>query len=91
MSEISRDDVVSIFGSTLSDATIAQIIATGATSAELTSARDWIAKDAAHTIADRSLQPSPMSHVIDIIERVNSSRHSGTDRSPLGRSGSTLE
>lgn len=81
MSELSRDDVIATFGQ-LDDATIAKIISTGATIAELKAAHEWVTRDANRTIGDKSMGPSPIASVIEIIQSAGDSI--------LGNSGSTL-
>ena len=89
MSEISRDDVISQFGA-LDDIAIAEIIATGATMAELQLARSEILMDEKGSNPAKRLPPGAVGRVIDIVERVrNASRHPITG-SLLGEGGSGL-
>ena len=90
MSEISRDDVVAVFGP-VSDAVAAEIIATGATSEQLAAAHAWIARDEAGTITDRALLPGPMTSIVEIVERVKQAGKYPITGSPFGESGSTLK
>jgi len=84
MSDISRDDVVAVFGP-LDDVAVAEIIATGATREDLAAARAWIVKDRAGTNTERFLPDGPVGHVIEIVERIPLAR------SLLGDAGSTLQ
>jgi hypothetical protein len=86
MSDMTRDDVVTLFGP-LPDVVIAEIIGTGATRAEMSAARDWVAKDRAHTNPEHRLRPGAMAHVVEIVERNNW----GPARTLLGDAGSTME
>ena len=83
MSDVSRDDVVAVFGE-MSDAAVAQIIATGATRAELAQARAWAAHDATVQGHRPKLPLGPVGHVVEIVERSGGS-------SILGSAGSKLE
>lgn len=90
MSNISRDDVIAIFGP-LDDAVAAEIIATGATPEELELARAWVARDAAGTKAQGQLPSGPVGKVIHLVERVRAAKEHPIQGSPFGESGSTLE
>jgi hypothetical protein len=89
MSEISRDDVVAHFGP-VDDATAAEIIATGATLAELQLARAEVAKDELGTNPDKRLPAGPIGRVIDIVERVRNATRHPISGSLLGEGGSGL-
>jgi hypothetical protein len=84
MSELSRDEVVDILGRELSDAVIAEIIATGVTKEELAAARDRALRD--HKAHDPGplLEPGRVAHAVEILERL----HGG---GILGEGGSTLQ
>jgi hypothetical protein len=84
MSELSRDDVVTVLGRTLSDAVIAEIIATGVTKDELAAARDRALKDRKASDLGPKLEPGPFSHAVQILERLHG-------RGVIGEGGSTLE
>lgn len=88
MSEISRDDVVAHFGP-VDDATAAEIIATGATVAELQLARTEVAKDELGT-ADKRLPAGSVGRVIQIVERVRNATCHPITGSLLGEGGSGL-
>jgi hypothetical protein len=84
MSELSRDEVVAILGRKLSDAVVAEIIATGVNKDELAAARDRALRDRkAHDPGPR-LEPGRFAHAVEILERL----HGG---GILGEGGSTLE
>ena len=84
MSELSRSDVVRILGPRLSDAAIAEIIATGITEGELVSARERVLRDRKAHDPGPKLEPGHFGKVVDILERL---RAAGI----FGESGSTLE
>ncbi len=84
MSELSKDDVVALLGSKLSDAVIAEIIATGITPAELKAALHRVVVDQKAHHPGPSLEPGHISRVVDILERL----HQG---GLLGEAGSTLQ
>jgi hypothetical protein len=86
MSDMTRDDVVALFGP-LPDIVIAELIGTGATREEMAAARDWVAKDKAHTNPEHRLKPGAFAHVVEIIER----HRWGPARTLFGDAGSTLE
>jgi hypothetical protein len=84
MSELSRDEVVAVLGRKLSDAVIAEIIATGVTKDELAAARDRALRDRkAHDPGPR-LEPGRFAHAVEILERLHG-------RGLIGEGGSTLE
>jgi hypothetical protein len=86
MSELSRDEVIAAVGP-ISDAAIAEIIATGVTREELAKACAFVdASDVA--TAGREIPVGRIGHAISIIERVKSGAAS---RSLLGEGGSNLE
>jgi hypothetical protein len=82
MTELTRDDVVEVLGR-VSDAVAADIIATGVTKDELVVARDHVIRQRKSHNPGPSLEPGPMAHAIEILER----RAKGV----LGEGGSTLE
>ena len=84
MSELSRDDVLTVIGHPLSDAVTAEIIATGITGDELTVARDQVLSDSKNPDARPELEPGRLSHVVEILERLHS-------HGIIGAGGSTLE
>jgi hypothetical protein len=84
MSELSRDEVVTILGRKLSDAVIAEIIATGVTPDELAAARDRALRDHKSRGRGSPLEPGRFAHAVEILERL----HGG---GILGEGGSTLE
>lgn len=67
VSEASKSDVANVFGR-LDDETVAQIISTGATVAELKIARDWVTRGADSTIGNPSMGPGAIGKVIEIME-----------------------
>jgi hypothetical protein len=71
----------------IDDATVAEIIATGATKAELAEACAFVAREfKAHE--QREIPLGPVGRVISILERIGATAIRG---SPLGEAGSTLE
>jgi hypothetical protein len=82
MSELSRDDVVSILGS-ISDAAIAEIIATGISKDQLIDAKAHVIQDHKTHNAGPSLSPGPLAQTVDILERLGKG-------ALLGEAGSTL-
>lgn len=86
MSELTRDEVVSVVHP-VDDATVAEIIATGATRTDLAMACAFVAHEA-QTREGRDVPVGPVGQVISILERVGARPLRG---SPLGEAGSTLE
>jgi hypothetical protein len=84
MAELSRDDVVRILGRTLSDAAIAELIATGVTADELAAARDQVLRDHKAHSPGPPLEPGRFAHAVEILARLHG-------RGLLGEAGSTLE
>jgi hypothetical protein len=84
MSELSKSDVVRTLGPKLSDAAIAEIIATGATEAELVAAKQRVLRDRAAHNPGPKLEPGHVAKVVDILERLRSA-------GLLGEAGSKLE
>jgi hypothetical protein len=84
MSELSKSDVVRILGPKLSDAAIAEIIATGITPDELASAKARVLRDRAAHNPGPKLEPGHVAKVVDILERL---RQAGI----FGEAGSKLE
>ena len=84
MSELSRDEVVATLGRELSDAVIAEIIATGVTKEELAAARDRALRDHKAHDPGPPLEPGRVAHAVEILERL----HGG---GILGEGGSTLQ
>jgi len=84
MSELSRDEVVEVLGRELSDAVIAEIIATGVTKDELAAARDRALRDRRARNPGPPLEPGRFAHAVEILERLRG-------RGILGEGGSTLE
>jgi hypothetical protein len=84
MSELSKSDVVRILGPKLSDAAIAEIIATGITPDELASAKARVLRDRAAHDPGPKLEPGHVAKVVDILERL---RQAGI----FGEAGSKLE
>jgi hypothetical protein len=80
MAELSRDEIAEILGP-VSDATAAEIIATGISKEELLAARDRVVRDRKGHDPGPPLEPGPVAEVIDILERT---------KGLLGESGSTL-
>jgi len=89
MSEISREDVLSQLGP-LDDIAVAEIIATGATMADLKLARAEIVKDEKRSNPENRLPLGPVGRVIDIVERVNGAARHPITGSLLGEGGSGL-
>ncbi|HVY57243.1 MAG TPA: hypothetical protein VHA77_05275 [Xanthobacteraceae bacterium] len=87
MSTLTRPEVTAVLGP-VDDIVAAEIIATGATPAELAEARAWITADEAMVNAGRKLPSGRVGKVIEILERIESEPITG---SPLGDAGSTLE
>jgi hypothetical protein len=82
MAELSEDEVVEILGSRVSDALVAQVIATGVSKGELQVAYDRVVKDHKAHDPGPPLEPGRFAKVVDIL-----SRHRGL----FGEAGSTLE
>ena len=83
MSELSQDEVVEILGPR-GNAVVAEIIATGATKAEVVAAHDRVVKDHKTHNPGAPIEPGRFAKVIDILERARA-------RGLLGEAGSTLE
>lgn len=86
MSELTRDQVVSAVHPA-DDAIVAEIIATGATQADLAAACAFVAREIREHEA-RDVPTGPVGEVVSILERVGARPLRG---SPLGEAGSTLE
>lgn len=86
MSELSQDEVVAAVHP-IDDATVAEIIATGATQAELAEACAFVAKEF-KSHEHREVPLGTVGRVISIIERVGARPVRG---SPFGEGGSTME
>lgn len=86
MSELTRDEVLAAVHP-IDDATIAEIIATGATEAELAQACHFVSREF-KTHAHHDMPPGRVGQVASILERVGASPRR---RSPLGEAGSTME
>jgi len=85
MSELTEDEVLALVHP-LDDATVAEIIGTGITKAELTEACHLVAKELkSHQHGE--LPAGRVGRVIAILERVGAR----PKRSPFGEAGSTLE
>lgn len=82
MSELSRDDVVAAVGP-ISDAAIAEIIATGISQEGLMAARARVIADRTSHTHGPALEPNAFGRVVDILERLHKS-------GGLGESGSTM-
>jgi hypothetical protein len=85
MSELSRDDVLAVVHP-IDDATVAEIIATGASPAEFKQAAAFFGREK-RTHEHRELPPGRVGRVISILERVGFPG----PKSPLGEAGSSLE
>ena len=83
MSELSKDDIVEVLGPRLGDIAIAEIIATGITKDELAAAKARVVSDQKAHHPGPSQEPSHVSQVVDILERLHSN-------GLLGAAGSTL-
>jgi hypothetical protein len=83
MSELSKADVISVLGPRLSDAAIAEIIATGISPDELVAARDRVLRDRAAHDPGPPLEPSRMAEVVEILEGMHAN-------GLLGEAGSRL-
>ena len=64
--ELTRDDVVAMLGP-LDDTIVAEVIATGASAAELAEARAWIANDEAMMNAGRPLAAGRVARLVEIL------------------------
>jgi hypothetical protein len=84
MAELSRDDVVAVLGGKLSDAAIAEIIATGVTKDELVAARARALRDHKAHDPGPALEPGHFARAVALLEHLRS-------RGFLGEGGSTLE
>ena len=80
MTELTQDDVVEVLGP-ISAAVAADIIATGVTKDELIVARERVVKQRKSHNPGPPMEPGPIAHAIEIIER-----HKGL----FGEGGSTL-
>lgn len=85
MSELTRDEVVAAVHP-IDDATVAEIIATGATRAELHKACHFVAREF-KTHEHRDFAVGTVGRVISILERIGAKPRG----SPLGEAGSTME
>ncbi|MFY9993239.1 MAG: hypothetical protein WAL40_19780 [Rhodoplanes sp.] len=85
MSELTRDEVIAAVHP-IDDATIAEIIATGATEAELAQACRFVAREFREH-EHRDVPIGTVGRVISILERVGAKPRG----SPLGEAGSTME
>jgi len=83
MSELSRDDVVSVVGP-VSDPMIAEIIATGISKDQLVAAHARASRDHKAHNPGGPLTPGPFAQVVEILERA------GKRGEVFGESGSTL-
>ncbi len=83
MSELSKDDVVSVVGP-IGDAAAAEIIATGISKEELAAANARMIQDRGAHNPGGPLTPGPFAQVVEILER------HGKRGGILGESGSTL-
>ena len=86
MSELTRDEVIAAVHP-IDDATIAEIIATGATEAELAQACHFVAREFKKH-EHRDVPVGTVGQVVSILERVGAKPRLG---SPFGEAGSTLE
>ena len=77
---IARDDVIKAIG-TVDDATVAQIIGTGATVDELAEALAWMASDEPKMSSDRPLATGRVRRLVDILAELE------TDDDDDGRDG----
>ncbi|MEA3028227.1 MAG: hypothetical protein QOF91_3512 [Alphaproteobacteria bacterium] len=84
MAELSRDDVITVLGRVLSDAAIAEIIATGVTKDELAAARERALRDHKAHDPGPPLEPGRFAHAVEVLERLRG-------RGIIGEGGSTLE
>jgi hypothetical protein len=84
MSELSRDDVVSVVGP-IGDAAVAEIIGTGISKEELVLANARMIQDRAAHNPGGPLTPGPFAQVVEILERL------GKRGRILGEAGSTLK
>ena len=71
MSELSRDDVLTVIGHPLSDPVIAQLIATGVTKDELAAARDRHSADSKASDPGPELEPGRLSHAVETLRRLH--------------------
>jgi hypothetical protein len=85
MSELSRDDVLAVVHP-IDDATIAEIIATGASPEEFKQAAAFFGREK-KSHEHREIPAGRVGRVVSILERVGIALR----ESPLGEGGSTLE
>jgi hypothetical protein len=85
MSDLSRDDVLALVHP-IDDATVAEIIATGASPEEFKQAAAFFGREK-KTHEHRQLPPGRIGRVVSILERVGLTR----PRSRFGEGGSTME
>lgn len=81
MAELSRDEIAEVLGP-VSDATAAEIIATGIGKEGLLAARDRVVRDRKSHTPGPPLAPGPFAQVVEILERTHGI---------LGEGGSSLE
>jgi hypothetical protein len=84
MAELSRDEVLDVLGRKLSDAAVAEIIATGVTKAELAAARDRVLQQHKTHDPGPPLDPGPYAHAVEILDRLRG-------RGIIGEGGSVLQ
>ena len=89
MSELSRDEVLSVLGP-MDDVVVAEIIGTGATLDDLKLARVEIHKDEAGANPESRLPLGTVGRVIEIVERVRRAARHPVTGSLLGEGGSGL-
>jgi hypothetical protein len=83
---ITRNDVIKAIGA-VEDATIAQIIGTGATTDELAEAQAWLANDEPMMNAGRPLATGRVRELVDILSELEPDDDDGHDAgSPAGPS-----
>lgn len=82
MSELSKDDVVSVAGP-IGDAAAAEIIATGISRAELIAANARVIRERQTRSPGTPLEPGPFAQAVGILDRLGKG-------SILGEAGSTL-
>jgi hypothetical protein len=81
MQRVTRDDVTNAFGR-IDDATIAEIIGTGATTNELAEARAWIANDEPLMNAGKPLATGRVRELIDILAELEPDEDDGIEVGP---------
>ena len=85
MKRITREDVTAAIGQ-VDDVTIAEIIGTGATVAELAEATAWVANDEPLINAGKPLATGRVRALVDILSELEPPEDDGGGAAPAGQS-----